>query len=153
MAMGREVPRRCTARRSWVNWDHEGDSFLVALAKQTGREIWRTPREHTTSWSTPIVVEHEGRAQVIASGSQRVCGYDLGDGKLLWECAGLSAENVVASPVAGLRLERDPLLAIEFLHQDDQQIDVCRRCRTARELSRGLAHHESPPLSARGSPS
>ncbi|HEV7406808.1 MAG TPA: PQQ-binding-like beta-propeller repeat protein [Chthoniobacteraceae bacterium] len=84
-----------------VNWDHEGDSFLVALARQTGRELWRTPREHATSWSTPIVVEHEGRAQVIVSGSQRVRGYDLSDGKLLWECAGLSVENVVASPVAG----------------------------------------------------
>jgi outer membrane protein assembly factor BamB len=84
-----------------VNWDHEGDSFLVALDKKTGREVWRTPRERASSWSTPIVVEHQGKAQVIVSGSQRVRGYDLSDGKLLWECAGLSVENVVATPVAG----------------------------------------------------
>ncbi len=87
-----------------VNWDHEGDSFLLALDKKTGRELWKTPREHASSWSTPIVVEQPGQAQVIVSGSQRVRGYDLADGKLLWECAGLSVENVVSSPVAGAGL-------------------------------------------------
>jgi outer membrane protein assembly factor BamB len=84
-----------------VNWDHQGDSFLVALDKRTGRELWKTPRERASSWSTPIVVEHAGRAQVIVSGSQRLRSYDLENGKLLWECQGLSVENVVASPVAG----------------------------------------------------
>jgi outer membrane protein assembly factor BamB len=84
-----------------VNWDHEGDSFLVALDKRTGRELWKTPRERASSWSTPIVVEHAGKAQVIVSGSQRLRSYDLADGKPIWECEGLSVENVVASPVAG----------------------------------------------------
>jgi outer membrane protein assembly factor BamB len=84
-----------------VNWDHEGDSFLVALDKRTGRQLWKTPRERASSWTTPIVVEHGGKSQVIISGSQRLRAYDLADGKLIWECAGLSAENVVASPVAG----------------------------------------------------
>ena len=84
-----------------VNWDHEGDSFLVALDKRTGRELWKTARERASSWTTPIVVEHGGKAQVIVSGSQRLRAYDLTDGKLIWECAGLSVENVVASPVAG----------------------------------------------------
>ena len=38
-------------------WDHEGDSFIVALDKRTGEEIWRTEREEMTSWATPLVVE------------------------------------------------------------------------------------------------
>ena len=84
-----------------LNWDHEGESFLVALNKTTGRELWKTQRERASSWSTPIVVEHAGKAQVIVSGSERVRGYDLSDGKMIWECAGLSVENVVATPVAG----------------------------------------------------
>jgi outer membrane protein assembly factor BamB len=87
-----------------LNWDHEGDSFLVALDKKTGRQLWKTPRERASSWSSPIVVEQKGGAQVIVSGSQRVRGYDLADGKMLWECAGLSVENVVSSPVAGFGL-------------------------------------------------
>jgi outer membrane protein assembly factor BamB len=84
-----------------VNWDHEGESFVVAFDKRTGRKRWKTPRDRASSWTTPIVVEQDGRAQVIVSGSRRVSGYDLATGKLVWECDGLSKENVVSSPVAG----------------------------------------------------
>ncbi len=84
-----------------VNWDHEGDSFLVAFDKRTGQQRWKTPRPHATSSTTPIVVEHGDRTQVIVSGSERIRGYDLADGKLIWECDGLSKENVSSSPVAG----------------------------------------------------
>ncbi len=83
-----------------VNWDHQGQSFVVALDKRTGKERWRRPRDEITSWSTPLVVEHAGRAQVIVSATHRVRGYDLATGEVLWECGGLS-RNVVASPVAG----------------------------------------------------
>jgi outer membrane protein assembly factor BamB len=84
-----------------VNWDHEGDSFLLALDKKTGRQLWKTAREKASSWTTPIVVEHGGKSQVIVSGSERLRSYDLADGSMLWEFRGLSAENVVATPVAG----------------------------------------------------
>jgi outer membrane protein assembly factor BamB len=83
-----------------VNWDHEGQSFVAALDKKTGEDLWRVERKEVTSWSSPIVVDRGGRQQVIVSGTSRVRGYDLATGEILWECAGLSA-NVVASPVAG----------------------------------------------------
>ncbi|MFT5049304.1 MAG: outer membrane protein assembly factor BamB [Chlamydiales bacterium] len=83
-----------------VNWDHEGESFVAAFDKQTGEERWRKPRPSVTSWSTPLVVVHDDKPQVIVSGSGRVSSYALDDGEPLWECGGLS-RNVVASPVAG----------------------------------------------------
>ena len=83
-----------------VNWDDEAGSFITALDKNTGKELWKTPREERTSWATPLVVEHEGKPQVVTAASGKVRGYDLSDGKLLWECGGLTA-NVIASPVAG----------------------------------------------------
>lgn len=46
------------------------------------------------------MVEHDGRPQVIVSGTHRLRGYDLATGKVIWEHGGLSA-NIVASPVAG----------------------------------------------------
>jgi len=82
-----------------VNWDHEGDSFVAAFDKQTGEERWRRQRGEVTSWSTPLVVVHDGKPQVIVSGSERVRSYDLASGETVWECGGLS-RNVVASPVA-----------------------------------------------------
>ena len=81
-----------------VNWDHEGDSFLYSFEKRTGKQLWRVARDEKTSWSTPLVVEHEGKPQVIVSATKRVRGYDLASGTLLWECAGLT-DNVVSSPV------------------------------------------------------
>ena len=81
-----------------VNWDHEGDSFLYAFDKRTGKQLWKTSRDEKTSWSTPLVVEVEGKAQIVVSATKRVRGYDLATGKQLWECAGLT-DNVVSSPV------------------------------------------------------
>jgi hypothetical protein len=103
-----------------VNWDHEGESFVIALDKRTGEQQWKSPRDEVTSWATPIVVNHNGRPQVIVSGTGRIRGYDLATGKTLWECGGLSA-NVVASPVsdkgivfAGSSYEKQALLAIRL---------------------------------------
>ena len=81
-------------------WDHEGDSFLYAFDKRTGKERWKVARDEKTSWSTPLVVEEVGKPQVVISATKRVRSYDFATGDLLWECAGLS-RNVVSSPVAG----------------------------------------------------
>jgi outer membrane protein assembly factor BamB len=103
-----------------INWDHEGRSFVVALDKRTGRERWKVARGEVTSWATPIVVQHGGQAQVIISGTNRVRGYDLATGDVIWECGGLSS-NIVASPVsadgmvyAGSSYDTRALLAIRL---------------------------------------
>jgi len=82
-----------------INWDHQGESFVMALDKRTGKQRWKIPRDELTSWSTPLVVEHEGKPQVIIAATKRVRSYDLTNGDVLWECGGLSG-NVVASPVS-----------------------------------------------------
>jgi len=82
-----------------VNWDHEGQSFIVALNKSTGQELWRVNRDEITSWATPLVVEHEGKAQAIVSATGRIRGYDLKTGKVMWECGGMT-RNVIPTPVA-----------------------------------------------------
>ena len=81
-----------------VVWDHQGESFIVALDKKTGKELWRTNRDEIDSWATPLVVEVNGGAQVITSGMKRVRSYDLETGKVVWEMAGLTM-NPIPSPV------------------------------------------------------
>ena len=81
-----------------INWDHEDEDFILALDKKTGDELWRQKRDEPTSWSTPLIVEHEGKAQVIVAATRRVCSYDLETGKLVWECRGLTG-NVIPTPV------------------------------------------------------
>lgn len=82
-----------------VNWDHEGDSFIAAFRAKNGKELWRLPRDEMTSWSSPLVVEHDGEQQVVVAATGRTRAYRLKDGKLIWHVGGLS-RNVVATPVA-----------------------------------------------------
>jgi outer membrane protein assembly factor BamB len=81
-----------------VNWDNEGESFIVALDKVTGEELWRRAREEISSWATPLVVEVSGRAQVITTGTNKVRSYDLASGDLIWEGPGLTL-NPIPSPL------------------------------------------------------
>jgi outer membrane protein assembly factor BamB len=103
-----------------VNWDHEGDSFIVALDAASGKERWRQARDEATSWSSPLVIANADPVQVVVSASKRVRSYELASGQLLWECAGLG-ENCVPTPVAGggmvftMSGHREPaLLAIRY---------------------------------------
>lgn len=100
--------------------DHEGESFLVAYERTTGEERWRVARDEETTWSSPIVIEVDGGAQVVVSGTKRVRGYALESGELLWQCGGLS-QNVVATPVfgdgllyAGSSYEKQALIALSL---------------------------------------
>lgn len=81
-----------------VQWDHEGDSFIVALDALTGEEKWRQPRDEQTTWATPLITVYDGHAQVIANGANRVRSYDLDSGELIWECGG-QVGNPIPTPV------------------------------------------------------
>jgi len=82
-----------------VPWDHEGQSSISALDKLTGETIWMTPRDEPTCWATPLVIEHDGRKQVVMNGQTNARSYDLETGKELWRCGG-QTERPVASAVA-----------------------------------------------------
>ncbi len=82
-----------------INWDHEGQSFITALDKNTGKEVWKVDRDERTSWSTPIVVGHDGKPQVIISATNRTRSYELTTGNLIWECRGMTL-NAIPTPVA-----------------------------------------------------
>ena len=80
-----------------VQWDHQGPSFIAALDKVTGNEVWRTERQEIDSWGTPLVVEHGGRAQVIAAAMNKVTSYDLETGKVVWDGPGLTMNPIPSS--------------------------------------------------------
>jgi outer membrane protein assembly factor BamB len=82
-----------------VTWDHTGTSFIVALDKKTGKDIWKVDRAEDTSWATPYVVEVQGKPQVITSATKLIRSYDLGTGELVWECAGMTM-NCIPTPFA-----------------------------------------------------
>src|SRR6185436_12733641 len=74
-----------------INWDHEGEDFIVAFNKKTGKELWRQPRDEETTWATPLIVSHDGKAQVVTVATRKIRSYALEDGKQIWECGGMTA--------------------------------------------------------------
>jgi outer membrane protein assembly factor BamB len=66
-----------------VVWDHlGGQSFVVALDKRDGKELWRVPRKEIDTWATPLVIEVNGRPQVVVPAMERVRSYDLANGAI-----------------------------------------------------------------------
>ena len=85
--------------RLYIINDNEEQSYLVALDKATGKEIWRVDRDESTTWSTPYVWKNPQRTEIVTAGRKKVRSYDL-DGKLLWEISGMSALSI-PTPFSG----------------------------------------------------
>ena len=82
-----------------VNCDHDGDGYIVALARADGSERWRIERPNKTrSYCVPTIFEAGGRTQMVLSGTLCVASYDPRDGGLHWMIDG-PTEQFVASMV------------------------------------------------------
>ncbi len=106
--------------RIYVINDNDEQSYLVALDKKTGKQIWRAERDEGSNWATPYVWENEKRTEIVTPGTGKVRSYGL-DGSLLWELGGMS-RITVPTPLVGHGLiyvssgyvmdRRKPLFAI-----------------------------------------
>ena len=82
-----------------VNGDHDGDSYLAAIARADGKTLWKVPRENKTrSYCASIIRDLGGRTQMILSGDKCVASYDPNDGSRHWVIDG-PTEQFVASIV------------------------------------------------------
>lgn len=80
--------------------DNGEKSFILALDKKTGKEVWKTPRKVQASWATPLVVRTAQRTELITSGNELIISYDPKTGKELWRTKGHES-NAIATPVSG----------------------------------------------------
>ena len=82
-----------------VVWDHlNGESFIAALDKRDGKQLWRQPRQEIDTWATPLILDVNGRPQAIVPAMERIRSYDLATGEVVWESKGLTM-NAIPSPV------------------------------------------------------
>jgi outer membrane protein assembly factor BamB len=78
--------------------DNATESFITAVDKKTGTEIWRVKRDEVENWSTPFVWKNAQRTEIVTSGLRKVRSYDV-NGQLLWELSGMTI-NVTPTPFA-----------------------------------------------------
>jgi outer membrane protein assembly factor BamB len=63
----------------------DGLSKLLALDGRTGQTVWSAPREKiANSWPTPLVINYQGRHQIITCADPWVIAYDATDGSEIW---------------------------------------------------------------------
>ena len=71
---------------------HENASYMLALDSRTGAERWKIDTEPgVTSYSTPLVIETGGRAELVTNSSVGVSGHDLSTGQRLWYVEGANS--------------------------------------------------------------
>ena len=85
--------------------DGASDPFVAALNKRTGEVLWKTARtleaRNKFSFSTPLVIQANGRSQVVSPSSGAVYAYNPKDGRELWRVRYAEGYSVVPRPVFG----------------------------------------------------
>ena len=81
-----------------VNASVESGS-LIALDKTTGKEVWRAG-DINKAWCTPVLVEANGRTEVMMNLPNKIASYDADTGELLWFCEGVPDSYVCPSVIA-----------------------------------------------------
>jgi len=83
--------------------DGVADPFIAALDRGTGAIAWKTPRPEMPDpkWSfcTPLLVEADGRRQVVSPAGHMVCSYDADSGRELWRVRYPNKWSVVPRPI------------------------------------------------------
>lgn len=101
----------------FLNFGPGERTFLIAVDKRTGAKVWQADppplgkgartdgfagQEEGVvgSWSTPIVVNAEGRDELVMSWPGKLAAYEPATGRELWTCRGLNP-LIYTSPVFG----------------------------------------------------
>jgi outer membrane protein assembly factor BamB len=75
-------------RNVYIQCDNDDASFLVALDNQTGKDVWRVPREEKSNWATPYIWKNTQRTELVTAGGGQMRSYDPDSGQLLWSMRG-----------------------------------------------------------------
>jgi outer membrane protein assembly factor BamB len=81
-----------------VQFDSSSKLSLLGLDIETGEQKWETLRQGRPVWSSPVIANFGGVAQVVINGNPSVCGFDAETGKQLWSVDCMSGD--VAPSVA-----------------------------------------------------
>ena len=144
---GEGTPTMVDGDTLYLKFDQEQNSHLIALDKNTGKELWRAERAEPSSWSPPLMVNYNGKRQLIVAGT-KVRSYDPETGKLIWECAGLGLNSIPALVSADgvvyamTGFQNPNMIAIRI----DRQGDLTGTDAVVWGTNRGTPYNPSPVL-------
>ncbi len=84
----------------FVQYDQKKDARLLAFEMATGKPVWQANRDHM-SWSSPILIENRGRAELILTNNKSVDSYDPKTGRRYWHVECLDGEVAPSAAYGG----------------------------------------------------
>ncbi len=84
----------------FVQYDTQSGSRLLALSTSSGQTVWETPRTSEISWASPMLINVDGKFQLVLVSYPDVSGYEVNDGRMLWSVDCMSGE-IGPSPAYG----------------------------------------------------
>lgn len=111
----------CNRDLLFVQYDQKKDSRLFAFDMKTGEQIWKVDRDQM-SWSSPILIDNNGRAELILTDNKAVCSYAPRTGARLWRVECLAGEVAPSAAYSGGRVfvavENSTATAIDISRHD-----------------------------------
>jgi len=71
-----------------ISSEYDGESFITALDRVTGKQVWQSKRLPLITFSSPVVSHIAGKDQLLLSGQESVVSYDPSNGKPIWAVKG-----------------------------------------------------------------
>ena len=75
-----------------VQYDTSSKGRMLALNTATGETIWDVERPVNISWASPVLIEVDGKIQVVTTSDPYVSGHDLETGAELWKVEAMMGE-------------------------------------------------------------
>ncbi len=106
---------------------HQGESWLASFDFETGQLQWKTPRNYQTpaegdhGYTSPLVIDLNGKEVLLLWGAQHLTAHDPGDGNILWSCGDFNPSNKSFWPAVATPVLVDGVAIVPFGRADKRQ--------------------------------
>ena len=115
-----------------VQYDTNSSGRMLALNTANGETLWDVERPVHVSWASPVLIEVDGKIQVVTTSDPYVSGHDLETGAEIWKVEAMMGEVgpsvaygdglVYATNEYARLVAIEPRPGAEFVWEDDEYL-------------------------------
>jgi outer membrane protein assembly factor BamB len=103
---------------------HQGESWLAAFDKKTGELVWKVARNYKVptecdhGYSTPLVINYQGKESILVWGAEHVTIHDASNGEVTWSCGDFNPDGAQLWPAIATPVIADNTVVIAYGRND-----------------------------------